>query len=223
MLIVIEGLDASGKETQTNLLYKNLQTTYHKKVRKISFPNYESDSSALVKMYLSGAFGNNANDVSPYIASTFFAADRYAGFQTDWKKDYCDGTVILADRYVTANMLHQTSKLKHSEEKKAFLNWLCEFEYGLYGLPKPDLAFFLNVPPKVSRKLMEARANKFTKETEKDIHERDCDYLEKTYENAQFVLQHYPFIEINCVNENGELRSIDDIQQELLSHVMRLL
>ncbi len=222
MLIVIEGLDASGKETQTNLLYKNLKTA-HDNVRKISFPNYESDSSALVKMYLSGEFGNHADDVSPYIASTFFAADRYASFKKDWEKDYRNGAIILADRYVTANMLHQTSKLKTSEEKEAFLNWLSDFEYRLYGLPQPDLAFFLNVPPAVSQKLMESRSNKFTRQEEKDIHEKDRQYLQKTYENALFVLRRYPFIEINCVTEGGRLRTIEEIQQEILTQVTRKL
>lgn len=222
MLIVIEGLDASGKETQTNLLYKNLKTV-HDNVRKVSFPDYKSDSSALVKMYLNGDFGKSADDVSPYIASTFFAADRYASFKKDWEKDYRDGCIILADRYVTANMLHQASKLEKPEEKEVFLNWLADFEYRLYGLPQPDLAFFLNVPPGVSRKLMESRSNKFTKQEEKDIHEKDSHYLEKTYQNALFVIQRYPFIEINCVTEDNQMRTIEEIQQEILTHVNRKL
>lgn len=222
MLIVIEGLDASGKETQTNLLYKNLKTA-HDNVRKVSFPDYESASSSLVKMYLNGDFGKSAGDVSPYIASTFFAADRYASFKKDWEKDYLSGGIILADRYVTANMLHQASKLEKPEEKGAFLDWLSDFEYRLYGLPQPDLAFFLNVPPIVSRKLMESRTNKFTNQEEKDIHERDSRYLEKTYENARFVIRRYPFIEINCVTEDNQMRTIEEIQQEILAHVNRKL
>ncbi len=222
MLIVIEGLDASGKETQTNLLYKNLKTTYDN-VRKISFPDYDSNSSALVKMYLSGAFGKTAGEVSPYVASTFFAADRYASFKTDWEKDYRDGAMILADRYVTANMLHQASKIEDEKEKEQFLSWLTDFEYRLYGLPEPDLSFFLNVPPEVSRKLMESRSNKFTQQEEKDIHERDSLYLEKTYQNAQFVIRRYPFVEINCVTHDQKLRSIEDIQEEILSHIAQKL
>ena len=218
MLIVIEGLDASGKETQTNLLYENLKKT-HNNVRKISFPDYSSPSSTLVKMYLNGDFGKNAEDVNPYIASTFFAADRYASYKRDWEKDYRNGCIILADRYVTANMLHQASKLPDTVEKEKFLSWLFDYEYGLYGLPQPDISFFLNMPPAVSRQLMKKRVNKFTSQKEKDIHEKDSRYLEKSYENALFVTERYGFIEINCVDGCGRLRTVEEIQQELLAHV----
>ena len=212
-LIVIEGVDASGKATQTKLLYEYLKEKYNK-VEKIEFPDYESASSSLVKMYLSGEFGKNAEDVSPYVASTFFAADRFASYKTKWEKLYNDGYIIIADRYVTANMIHQASKFNSTEEKEKFLSWLEGFEYNLYSLPVPDLKFFLNVPPEVSFELMKERLNKFTEKEEKDIHESNKEYLYKTYENAKYIADKYNFKIVNCVKDN-KLRAIDDIQEEI--------
>ena len=212
-LIVIEGVDASGKATQTKLLYEFLLKE-EKKVIKVEFPDYESPSSSLVKMYLSGQFGENADDVNPYVASTFFAADRYASYKTKWEKLYNDDYIVVADRYVTANMIHQASKFEKREDKEKFIDWLCEFEYGMYALPQPDVKIFLDVPPHISEELMRERLNKFTKEEEKDIHERDKDYLYKTYENAKFVAENYGFNIICCVKD-GNLRSIEDIQSEI--------
>ncbi len=212
-LIVIEGVDASGKATQTKLLYEYLLSKSDKTL-KVEFPDYDSPSSALVKMYLSGEFGENANDVSPYVASTFFAADRFASYKTKWEKQYKDGYTIVFDRYVTANMLHQASKFSDESEKRKFIDWLCEFEYGLYGLPEPTVKLFLDVPPEISAELMRERLNKFSGEETKDIHERDKDYLYKTYENAKFVAANYGFKVINCVKD-GKLRTIEDIQKEI--------
>ena len=212
-LIVIEGVDASGKATQTKLLYEYLKEKYEK-VEKIEFPDYESESSSLVKMYLNGDFGKTANDVSPYIASTFFAADRYASYKTKWEKLYNDDYIIIADRYVTANMIHQASKYDNKEEKEKFLNWLCDFEYNLYKLPEPDIKLFLNVPPHISAELMRERLNKFTEQEEKDIHERDSEYLKKTYENAVYIADNYGFKTVNCVKDE-KMRTIDDIAGEI--------
>ncbi len=212
-LIVIEGVDASGKATQTKLLYEYLLSKSDKTL-KVEFPDYDSPSSALVKMYLSGEFGENANDVSPYIASTFFAADRFASYKTKWEKQYKDGYTIVFDRYVTANMLHQASKFSDEAQKRKFIDWLCDFEYGLYGLPEPTVKLFLDVPPEISAELMRERLNKFSGEEAKDIHERDKDYLYKTYENAKFIAANYGFKVINCVKD-GKLRTIEDIQKEI--------
>lgn len=212
-LIVIEGVDASGKATQTKLLYEYLKERFPK-TEKIEFPDYESSSSSLVRMYLSGEFGKNAEDVSPYIASTFFAADRFASYKTKWEKLYNDGYIIVADRYVTANMIHQASKFDNMEEKEKFLSWLTDFEYNLYNLPEPTLKIFLNVPPKVSFELMRERLNKFTDKEEKDIHESNHKYLEKTYENAKYIADKYDFTVINCVKD-GKMRTIEDIQYEI--------
>ena len=155
-LFVIDGTDGSGKQTQFQQLQESLlKDGIDYKV--VSFPNYDSPSSALVQMYLSGEFGENAKEISPYIASTFYAADRYATFQTGYKKYYEDGGIILADRYTTANMVHQAGKIKDEKEREKFLNWLWDFEFNLYGLPVPNEVFFLNMPVEKSIELMKDR------------------------------------------------------------------
>ena len=117
ILIAIDGVDSSGKEMQTKLLYDRLLQE-RDKVRMISFPAYDKPSSSLVKMYLDGSFGANPEDVNAYVASAFFAMDRFATFRTDWGKDYNSDSIILADRYVTSNMIHQASKLEDMSEKR---------------------------------------------------------------------------------------------------------
>ena len=119
-LIVIEGLDSSGKQTQTELLCKALSEKGIP-VKKISFPCYDSDSSALVKMYLAGKFGQNAEDVNPYAASSFYAVDRYASFKTDWSEHYNNGGIVVADRYTTSNMIHQAGKISDLVERDKYL------------------------------------------------------------------------------------------------------
>ena len=212
-LIVIEGVDASGKQTQTELLYKYM-TSLNDKVIKIEFPDYESASSAPVKMYLNGDFGKDAGSVNPYAASTFFAVDRFASYKTKWERKYRDDYIIIADRYVTANMIYQASKLADANDKQAFCEWVCDFEYKKLGLPVPDLKIFLDVKPEISFELMAKRKNKFTGEEALDIHENDKEYLIKTYENARFIADNYGFITVDCVR-NGALRSIEDIHNEI--------
>ncbi len=218
ILIAIEGVDASGKQTHSELLFEKLKND-GKTVRKISFPMYDSPSSNLVKMYLSGEFGEHAEDVSAYTASTFFAADRFATYRTDWGKDYEKGTIIIADRYVSSNMIHQASKLSGAEKDK-YLDWVDDFEYGIYNLPRPDVNIFLDMPPEFGEKLMRERENKFTKESEKDIHERDFSYLKKSYENACYIAKKYGWTVISCVRD-GKIRTIDEINAELYGIVKK--
>lgn len=214
-LIVIEGLDSSGKATQSRLLYNSLKAAGYK-VRHVEFPDYKSPSSSLVKMYLAGDFGKTADAVSPYAASTFYAADRYASFKTDWGSFYNDGGIIIADRYTTSNMIHQAGKLESSWEKDSFLSWLCDFEYRLYGIPSPDLVIFLNMPPEVSATLMQSRLNKATGEQQKDIHEKDMQYLIRAYNNACDIAKKYSWTSVKCINEEA-LRTIEDIADEVLN------
>ena len=154
-LLVLEGLDGSGKATQAALLAKALAAA-QLPVRQISFPNYGSDSSALVRMYLAGAFGEKPDDVNAYAASSFFAVDRYAGYKADWGPFYEGGGILIADRYTTSNGVHQCSKLP-PEEWDGYLGWLFDYEYRLLGLPAPDGVIYLRVDPAVSQKLMPGR------------------------------------------------------------------
>ena len=154
-LIVLEGLDGSGKGTQAQLLYEALSARYGR-VRKITFPDYDSPSAALVKMYLNGDFGKNPEEVNAYAASAFYAVDRYASFQIDWKADYEGGVPILADRYTTSNMIYQLGKLPRTEWEN-YLSWAQDFEYDKLGLPRPDLVLFLDMPVEVSQALLLGR------------------------------------------------------------------
>ena len=136
-LIVIEGLDASGKATQTKLVAEKLREMNYN-VMQISFPDYESNSSALVKMYLNGELSENADDINPYAASSFYAVDRYASFKRNWEKFYLDGGIIVSDRYTTSNMIHQASKIEGVRAKNLYLDWLADYEYKLLKLPAPN-------------------------------------------------------------------------------------
>lgn len=201
-LIIIEsGSDGSGKATQTAKLYERLAKEGYK-VRKVEYPNYKSDSSALVKMYLNGDFGSNPEDVDPYIASTFYTVDRYASYKKDWQDFYINGGLILADRYTTSNMVHQAAKIQDDEERDKYLEWLWDFEYQMYKLPIPDKVLFLDMPPENSKILMEDRANKITGSQAKDIHESNDQYLISSYQNSLYVVKKYNWTRINCVKDN---------------------
>ena len=218
-LFVIDGTDGSGKQTQFQKLQERLDKEGIE-YKTVSFPNYDSPSSSLVKMYLSGEFGENAKDVSPYIASTFYAADRYATYKKDLEKYYNNGGLILADRYTTANMVHQAGKISNEKEREKFLDWLWDFEFNLYGLPVPTEAFFLNMPPEYAFKLMENRKNKFTHEDKKDIHERDKNHIIDSYNAACSLVDKYNWYEVKCVKED-KLRTIEDIHEEIYKEIKK--
>lgn len=220
-LIVIEGTDSSGKATQSQKLYKALKDG-HEAVRKVAFPDYESPSSSLVKMYLGGSFGSRPGDVNGYAASLFFAVDRFASYTTDWRSFYQEGGWVVADRYTTANMVHQASKIENKTERAAFIDWLRDLEFVKLGLPVPDCVVFLDMPPDISKDLMKDRKNKITGECEKDIHERDGEYLRKSYENALEIAKSQGWIVIPCAKD-GAVRTIEEIHGEVLTAVKQNL
>lgn len=220
-LIAIDGVDASGKQTQTTLLLSRLEKE-GREVKMVSFPAYDKPSSILVKMYLNGEFGENPSDVNAYATSTLFAADRFATYRTDWGTDYNGGTIILADRYVSSNLIHQASKINDTDEKEKFLMWLDDLEYGIYNLPRPDVTIFLDMPPEYGAELMSGRLNKFNGDDKKDIHESDFSYLEKSYENAMFVAKKFNWKRISCIKD-GQIRSVDEIHEDIYSIVRELL
>ncbi len=214
-LIVIEsGIDGSGKTTQFEMLYNKLKQEGHD-VYKVEFPDYDSDSSALVKMYLGGDFGEKPKDVNLYAASTFYAVDRFASFHRKWKDLYNKGAIILADRYTTSNMIHQASKIDDTRERESYLDWLRDLEFNKFGLPKPDLVVFLDMPPKYSIKLINDRGYR-------DIHERDIEYLHTTYENALGIAERYKWSIVNCIKEN-RIISIEEIHEEVNKYVEEIL
>jgi dTMP kinase len=217
MLIVIEsGTDASGKATQAEILSQRLKDEKIK-AYKVEFPNYKSDSSALIKMYLKGEFGENPEAINPYAASTFFAVDRFATYQKELKPLYESGGILISDRYTTSNMIYQSSKFENQSEKDEFLEWLWDLEFNKFNLPKPDYVIFLDIPPKISIELLKKRKEKIIDLTGKDIHEKNIEYINKTYENAKYIAQKYNWKIINCLKENGELKSIEEIHEEIYS------
>ena len=218
-LFVIDGTDGSGKQTQLSKLKERLYEE-HIDYKAVSFPNYDSPSSSLVKMYLSGEFGKNSKQISPYVASTFYAVDRYATFQKEYKEYYENGGIILADRYTTSNMIHQAGKIENDRERKKFLDWLWDFEFNLYKLPIPTEVFFLNMPIEKSMELMDNRENKFTHNTKKDIHENDVDHLKDAYNIACKLAKDYNWYKIDCVQDN-KIRTIEDIHEQIYLEIKK--
>ena len=221
-LIVIDGVDSSGKQTHTEMLAERLADDGFG-VKRLSFPDYDSPSSSLVRMYLSGQFGDKPEDVNAYAASSFFAADRFASYRTKWKSDYADDDkIIIADRYVSSNMIHQASKLETEEEKNNFLRWLSELEYEIYRIPKPDITFFLDMPVECAERLMAERKNKFSGGEQKDIHESNREYLVKSYNNARHIAEALGWHRVDCTSA-GEIRKIRDINDELYREVRKVI
>ena len=212
-LYVIEGVDGSGKATQTELLYQALLAE-GKPVRKVSFPDYDSPSSSLIKMYLNGEFGTDPQSVNAFATSVFFAVDRFASFRKDWQEFYENGGIIIADRYVTSNLVHQAGKISDAAEKERYIQWLSDLEYNIFGLPMPDCVIFLDMPPAYSLKLRQQR-NELKQGLTADIHEADQTYLQNAYENAIGIAKHQEWHTISCVADN-EIRTIEDIHAEIL-------
>lgn len=217
-LIVIEGLDGSGKQTQAGLLRASL-IERGADLRSVSFPRYGSASSALVRMYLGGRFGSDPGDVNAYAASAFYAVDRYASCKEDWGAFYESGGTVLADRWTTSNAVHQCSKLPR-EEWDSYLEWLYGFEYGLLGVPEPDLVVYLDMDPEAGARLVEERCAR--EGISKDIHEADAAYLARCREAAGFCAERGGWARVECA-PGGELRAIEDVHQEVLGLVEALL
>ncbi|MBE6718461.1 MAG: thymidylate kinase [Ruminococcaceae bacterium] len=213
-LIAIDGLDGSGKETQSKRLIKYL-TEKGKKVRLLSFPTYDGRGSTFVDIYLKGELGKNPEDTNAYAASVFFALDRYYSYRTDWSKDYLDDdTYIIANRYTSANAVHQLSKLPR-EKWNDFLEWLWDFEFKKIGLPAPDRVIYLEMNPKVSMSLINSRSEQTGRV--KDIHEADNTHLTKSYSAALYTSEKLGWDIIHCCDDEGNLRAINDIFADIVN------
>lgn len=213
-LIAIEGLDGSGKQTQTTLLKEALGAR-GLKVASVSFPRYGKSSAALVEDYLRGGFGEHAEDINAYAASSFFAMDRFVSYLKGWRVDYEGCDVLIADRYTTSNAIHQCSKLPGSEWG-SFCDWLMDYEYNLLGLPRPDAVVYLRMDVEISQKLLAKRYG--GDEGERDIHERDLGYLRCSQEAAEWCCEHLGWIPIGCA-VGGELRQRADMHAELMDRL----
>ena len=211
-LIVLEGIDGSGKSAQYRRLCARMENDgidYH----HIVFPRYDKDSSALIRLYLGGAFGSRPGDVNAYTASTFFAVDRFASYREDWGRVYDAGGLILSDRYTTSNAVHQGSKLP-DDELPAFFDWLQDLEYGKLGLPKPDLVIYLDVDLETSLARMRRRQQKT--HTSADIHEKDKNYLARCLHTAGMAAEHYGWTRVPFLKD-GKERDVDEKNREIYS------
>lgn len=209
-LVVLDGLDGSGKSTQLARLNEYF-ASQNRDYTQISFPDYEQPSSALVRMYLQGDFGGSPDAVNAYAASSFYAVDRYASYKKFWQKDYEAGKLILAARYTTSNAIHQMGKLPRTEWD-AYLQWLEEYEYGLLGLPRPDKVIFLDMPLDISQRLLSARYD--GEEGKKDIHERNLTYLQTCRESALYAAEKMGWVLVSC-GENGRPLPVEVISNRL--------
>ena len=217
-LIVFEGTDGSGKATQTALLCQELEKR-GVPFRKLEFPRYQEESSALIRLYLGGAFGTDPSDVNAYAASVFYSVDRYASYKQDWGGFYEAGGLLIADRYTTSNAVHQTAKLP-PEQRDAFLDWLFDFEYRLLGLPEPTRVLYLDMPTEATERMMRRRES--DTHTTADIHERDEDYLRRCRENAAHVVARCGWTRIDCA-AGGQPRSIEEIHRDVMARVADLI
>lgn len=217
----IEGTDGAGKHTQQQLLLKTLKEQGYD-VFEQSFPHYDSDSSAPVKMYLGGEFGPSANCLDAYQASTLYAVDRMCTYKKTIEPHYENGEIILFDRYVQSNFIHQCSKIEDEDEKEEFIAWEEDFEYNLLGLPRPDIIFFIEMPVEKSLELAHARAD-YKTGGKKDIHEEDPSHLQKAYDNGLGLAKKLGWTIIHCVDKNGDLKTIEDIHNEIMEKVNEYL
>ena len=217
-LIVFEGTDGSGKSTQFELLAKRLEAEQIG-FQRLRFPQYEEPSSALIRMYLGGAFGDDPKAVNAYAASTFYAVDRYASYQRVWKDYYQGGGFVVSDRYTTSNAVHQGSKVPEGERAE-FFRWLYDLEYDRMGLPRPDLVVLLDMPVELSEQLMRKREQ--STGTHADIHERDEDYLKKCRDVALHAAEYYGWRTVSCAKD-GVIRGVEDIHGEVYAIVKSCL
>jgi len=215
-IVVIEGLDGSGKATQAELLCEQLNSR-GQRLRKLSFPCYGQESSALARMYLDGEFGEHPQDVSAQAASVLFACDRFASFRKDWHRDYEEGALLVCDRYTTSNAVYQAGKLDESLQHE-FLEWLFDFEYRLMGIPEPDLVLYLDIPAELSEHLLSQR---YTGDASKmDIHERDLLYQRRCRSAAMRCAAAQNWQIVDCTRDNA-MKPAPVILEELMSILER--
>lgn len=217
-LIVFEGTDGSGKATQSKLLLERLQREGFD-CRPLTFPRYGKPSAAPIEEYLHGAYGSHPGDVDAYATSVLFAVDRFASYRQDWGDYYANGGILIADRYTTSNAVHQASKLPEGE-RQAYLKWLFDFEYRLLRLPEPTQVFYLDVPTEITEKMM--RLREVETNTTADIHEQDEAYLRACRSAAQKTVEECAWHRIDC-SRNGEMRSAEEIHEEIYRCVRELL
>ena len=219
--LVIEGIDGAGKETQTRLLKEYLKSL-GKNVITQSYPNYGTDGCKPVQMYLDGKLSKTANEVNAYQSSVLFAVDRFCTM-TQLIKNITKDSVVVFDRYVSSNMLHQGGKIHNDEDLEKYLKWLENFEFEVMKIPRPDKIFFLSVPPEISMELIKQRKG-LKSQTEKDIQESDVNHLKNAYNTGMKISKMFGWEIIDCVDkEKKQMRTKEDISKEIQQKVNQIL
>jgi len=213
-LIVFEGIDGSGKSTQFEMMCERLLSENHQ-FKRLVFPRYNEPSSALIKMYLGGDFGNSPDSVNAYAASSFYAVDRYASFVQDWREYYEGGGLILTDRYTTSNALHQGAKVA-VEKREHFFKWLYDYEFNLIGLPVPDLVIYMDLEVEVAATRLRRRETETA--TNADIHENDMTYLSNSVESGKQAAALFNWHKVSCVNDGIE-RDKTELHNEIYNRI----
>ena len=208
-IICIEGSDSSGKQTHTKMLAERL-TELGYKVQTISFPQYDNESSVFVKKYLAGDYGHDAMQVNPYVASMFFIQDRMVSYLNSWKSivENEDLDIVIMDRYVTSNLLHQGCKIEDHHDLVNFINWENDLEYKKLGLPVPNNVYYLDMPRWAAKKLSAGRVNKATGGDKQDIHEADEAYMETVYTRASVIVQTCGWTRVRCANSHPMINPV---------------
>lgn len=209
-LIVFEGIDGSGKSTQYRRLCARLEEAGHD-FRRITFPQYDEPSSALIRMYLDGQFGEEPELINPYAAASFFAVDRFASYVRVWRDYYEAGGTVITDRYTTSNAIHQGGKLVQGA-RLDFFTWLYDYEFRLLALPRPDAVIYMDLPVSLAMERMRLRAEQTGARA--DIHEKSAPYLEKCAECGRAAAAHYGWHVIDGA-PGGTPRSEEEIHSEV--------
>ncbi|MEO8839821.1 MAG: hypothetical protein ABI351_14055 [Herbaspirillum sp.] len=214
--VAIEGGDGSGKKTQGALLATYAKTTLQKKVHTIAFPRHGEFSSYFVDQYLNGVYGG-VNDVHADLASLPYAFDRFAASQEIRDALKKLDSFVIADRYVASNLAHQGSKFSNKKDRRAYYERMMKTEYEILGIPVPDINIILLVPSLTSQENIDKKETRSYTTLKRDIHEADANHLEKTKAVYEELATLYPdkFIAIDCMNERGVMRSIEDIQLDI--------
>ena len=218
-LIVIEGsYDGVGKSTQYKLLIERLKkekvniTTHH-------FPSYGTYQGRPVEEYLQGNFGK-ISELSPYFVNSLYAQDRAITWITGLKEIYNNDGIIILDRYTTSSLIYQSSVINNLEEKEEFINYIYDYEYNKVGIPEPDLVIFIYAPFELVRELKNKR--KDNDGIQNDIHERDLEFMKNVSDTSISIADKFNWCYIECT-ENGKMRSIEDIHEDIYKKVKKII